>query len=108
MQLAHKTPCLLPQMFVKDTELKKRFPSLSFLPQSPCAAPFISVQCQTAPLVRYGTEIKCYCPAVLSDDNTLHRCQGREVGCLLFKKLFLQLVGPLHFSVEPFLLWEEL
>lgn len=49
---------------------------------------FVSVRCQTAPLVRCGTEIKRYCPAALSDDNVLCRCQRRDLGCLLFTKLF--------------------
>lgn len=55
---------------------------------------YISVLCQTAPFIRCGTEIKCYCPATLSDDNVLCCCQGEELGCLLLAHLFPPVRGP--------------
>lgn len=97
MQLAHKTPCLLPQMFVEDTELKKRFlscsvPSWSFL--APHPPPFVSVWCQTAPLLRCRTEIKCYCPATLLDDNvSASTAREGSWGACFLRNFSLQLEG---------------
>lgn len=105
MQLDHKNSHLLPQTCIKDTEAKKRFLSFSLSFPGHCHSPplyvsvilppfYVSVLCQTALFIRCWTEIKCYWPVTLSDNNVLCCCQGEELVCLLFTELFPPVGGP--------------